>query len=273
MQPALLFNPMKSASPIAIEVSGVSFDYETPIKVPLFKGLRLPFHKVVAQKHNALQGIDLSLRSGRITALLGRNGSGKTTLIKVITGARLPKTGNVKIFGLNPNEVRNRIGLCLGGSLIYHRLTARENLEYFGKLYGVQKLDARIDELGEMLSLTKHLDQLVESFSFGMKVKLALARAMIHSPELLILDEPTLGIDIHLAMQLRSFIRTLPCTILLTTHYMEEADALADDVCIIDKGRVRTYGSKIEVLNRYQVQTIPQVFTKLIDAPPVEANA
>ncbi|MCB0405773.1 MAG: ABC transporter ATP-binding protein, partial [Bdellovibrionales bacterium] len=160
------------------------------------------------------------------------------------------------------------------GSLVYHRLTGRENLEYFGKLYGVQNLDRRIYQLAELLRLEKNLDQLVESYSFGMKVKLALARSMVHSPELLILDEPTLGIDLQLATQIRDFVKNLNCSVLLTTHYMEEAELLAEDVCIIDHGKILASGSKENVLRKFKVQTIPQVFSLVVNrTPALEGHA
>jgi len=166
----------------AIEAKGLYFYYSTPKRVPIFRNFKFPLKKVILEKRVALNHVDIQIRANRITALLGRNGSGKTTLIKLITGARIPQKGTIKVFGVDPKEVRHKIGLFMGNTLIYHRLTARENLEYFGKLYGVGKLNQRICYLADLFKLGPHLDQMVESYSFGMKVKLALARAMIHSP-------------------------------------------------------------------------------------------
>lgn len=247
----------------AVEVSNLFFYYLTPRKERLFPAL--PFKRLVFEKKYALEDINFHMRAGRITALLGKNGSGKTTLIKLITGARTPQKGSVKVFGDTPTKAKSRIGLCLGGTLVYHRLTGRENLEYFGKLYNVENLPARIKELSEMLDLGKNLDQLVESYSYGMKTKLALARAMVHRPELLILDEPTLGIDIHIALQIRNFIKSLNCTVLLTTHYMEEAQTLADDLCIIDAGKILSQGEKSHVLNTYGASDAAEAFIKALD--------
>jgi len=249
-------------SPYAVQVFNLFFYYLTPRKERIFKNL--PLKRIVFEKKYALENVNFHMRTNRITALLGKNGSGKTTLIKLITGARLPQQGSVTILGETPAKMKPRIGLCLGGTLVYHRLTARENLEYFGKLYNVQNLPARIQELAEMLDLAPHLDQLVESFSYGMKTKLALARSMIHSPEILILDEPTLGIDIHIAIQIRNFIKNLNCTVLLTTHYMEEAQALADDLCIIDSGKILSQGEKNEVLNSYGASDTADAFMKAL---------
>ena len=244
----------------AIEVQDVHFSYMTPRKEPFFEKIPFPFKRVVNEKKAALNGINLEIQAGKITALLGRNGSGKTSLIKLIAGSRIPDSGKIKVFGLAPEKARPRMGVCLGSTLIYHRLTARENLEYFARLYSVENEKRRIDELSEMLEIRGVLDQLVETFSYGMKAKLAIARSLIHSPELLILDEPTLGIDLHLASHLRAFIRSLKCTVLLTTHYMEEAQELADDLCLIDKGKIQDMGSKNSILEKYHAKGVSEVF-------------
>jgi ABC-type multidrug transport system ATPase subunit len=256
-----LINMNKKEDTSAVRVEDLFFYYLTPEKKPLFEGSSLPFKKIVFEKNVALNHVSLNIQSGGITALLGRNGSGKTSLIKIITGARLPHGGKISVFNESPDKIKHRLGLCLGGTLVYHRLTARENLEYFAKLYGVEDMDKRILSLSEMLDLTSHLDQMVETFSFGMKMKLALARSMIHSPDLLILDEPTLGIDIEHANHIREFIRNLKCTVLLTTHYMEEAEMLSDYLCFIDKGNILAHGTKSDVLSLYGAQSVPDAFT------------
>ena len=244
----------------AIEINDVYFHYWTPRREAYFPNVSLPLKRVVYDKKTALSGINMQMREGRITALLGRNGSGKTTLIKLLCGIRTPAAGNIRIFGTTALEARNRMGVCLGNTLIYHRLSARENLEYFGKLYGVENLDGRTKELAELLELEDVLDNMVESFSFGMKAKLALARSLVHSPDLLILDEPTLGIDIHLAREVRSFVKTLKCTVLLTTHYMEEAQELADDLVVIEKGKILDSGTKEKILDKYQTTGVSEAF-------------
>ncbi len=249
-------------SPLAVDVSNLFFYYLTPRKERVFSAL--PFKRLVFEKKYALENVNFSMRENRITALLGKNGSGKTTLIKLLIGARTAQSGTVKVFGDSPSKAKSRIGICLGGTLVYHRLTGRENLEYFGKLYNVRDLSIRIEELSDMLDLGKNLDQLVESYSYGMKTKLALARAMVHRPELLILDEPTLGIDIHIALQIRNFIKNLNCTVLLTTHYMEEAQALADDLCIIDSGKIINQGEKPAVLKTYGAIDTADAFIKAL---------
>lgn len=252
----------------AVTVEDLFFYYVTPSKRTLIRGL--PFKRISFERKVALDHVGLSIAPNRITALMGKNGSGKTTLIKVISGARFPQGGEVKVFGQAPKRVKDRIGLCLGGTLVYHRLTARENLEYFAKLYNVQNMNRKIEELAELLGLAPHLDQMVETFSFGMKAKLALARAMVHEPQLLILDEPTLGIDFHIAQQIRQFIRGLQCTVLLTTHYMEEAEMLADDLIIINSGKIIDQGTKSEVLRRYSSSSVGEAFSRAVLPPTSE---
>jgi ABC-type multidrug transport system ATPase subunit len=262
MRAKIITMPTNTES-LAVETKDLVFYYLTPRKTKPSK--YLPFRRIEFEKSTALNHVSFSLRKGEITALLGKNGSGKTTLIKCITGARMPHSGTVKVFGGAPEKSRYKVGLCLGASLIYHRLSGRENLEYFGRLYSVPNVDQRIEELGELLSLHHQLDALVETYSFGMKAKLALARAMIHSPELLILDEPTLGIDFQLALQIREFVKSLNCTVLLTTHYMEEAEMLANNLAIIDKGHLLTSGTKAQVLAREGVTTVGDAFVKLVE--------
>jgi len=250
----------------AVQIDDVSFHYLTPVKRQIFEGIPLPLRRVVKTKHVVFDAFQWNVRRGKITALLGQNGSGKTSLIKLISGMRLPNEGSIRVFGLPPQMVKPRIGLCLGVGLIYHRLTARENLEYFGQLYGVSNITKRIEQLAEMLDLGSVLDNLVETYSFGMKAKLAIARSLVHSPDLLILDEPTVGIDLTFAIQIRKFIKDLKCSVLLTTHYMNEAEELADDVCIINRGKILASGTKTEVLERTKVSNIPDAFTSLVDS-------
>lgn len=246
-----------------VQTTDLYFYYLTPRKARTNWFLRVP--KIEFQKSVALDGVSLNLKRGEVTALLGRNGSGKTTLIKLILGARYPHRGNLTVFGNSPSHAKGQVGVCLGATLIYNRLSGRENLEYFGRLYNVSNLNHRIEELANLLTLEESLDNLVETYSFGMKAKLAIARAMIHSPELLILDEPTLGIDIPLAIQIRKLIKSLNCTILLTTHYMEEAEMLADNLYIIDKGRMLTSGTKAEVLAQAGAATVSDAFLHFVE--------
>jgi len=196
----------------------------------------------------AVDGVSFSVERGEVFGLLGPNGAGKTTTIKIISTLLRPTSGRVLVHGMDVDQhvqrVLSLIGTVLSGErCVYWKLTGRENLEYFGALYGLKGpgLQTRIDELLRRFELSKRADETVEKYSTGMKRRIALARAMLHDPEILILDEPTAGLDPQGARNLREMILELQDegkTVLLTTHYMEEADYLSDRVAIIDHGRI-----------------------------------
>jgi len=196
----------------------------------------------------AVDGVSLSVPQGEIFGLLGPNGAGKTTTIKMISALLRPTSGRVLIQGLDvekePARVLARIGTVLSGErCVYWKLTGRENLQYFGALYGLSgpRLTRKIDDLLERFQLAQRADETVEKYSTGMKRRIALARALLHDPEVLILDEPTAGLDPQAARNLRELILQFKKegkTVLLTTHYMEEADFLSDRVAVIDRGKV-----------------------------------
>jgi len=181
---------------------------------------------------------------GETLGLLGPNGAGKTTLIKLITGILEPTDGTIKINGKPPEQEKMNIGLMLGYEMIYYRMTGYDNLKYFGRIYGVNNLEQRIDELGKMLGLNEELFDFVENYSIGMKSKLALARCLIHEPKILVLDEPTLGLDPNIAERMRKEIKDMNKTILLTTHYMEEAEELCDRIALMSQGKIIAVESK-----------------------------
>ncbi len=187
----------------------------------------------------AVDNVSFDIEKGEIVGLLGPNGAGKTTIIKMLCGLLQPTSGSALINGRPAERQQKRIGLILGHTLIYHRMTGYDNLEYYAKLYGVKDINSKINRLCKELSIKKWLDEYVEHYSSGMKAKLALARALIHDPEILILDEPTLGLDVHISHEIRKKIPLLKKTVLLTTHYLEEAKALSDRIIILRKGRVK----------------------------------
>ena len=198
----------------------------------------------------ALDNVDLNIGRGELFGLLGPNGAGKTTLVKILSTLIIPDAGTALVNGYDvlkePRRVRASIGVVSSGERsLYWKLTARENLEYFARLYKVPDDVAgrRIRELLSLMELEDRADELVEKYSSGMRQKLAIARAMLHDPEILLLDEPTLGLDPGFSKSIRSFIkeelnRKQGKTILLTTHYMEEADQMCDRVAFINKGRI-----------------------------------
>jgi ABC-2 type transport system ATP-binding protein len=196
----------------------------------------------------ALRSVDLEVRRGEIFGLLGPNGAGKTTLTKILSTLLLPSSGTATVLGFDvareAHQLRPRIGLVLGGERgLYNRVTGRENLRYFADLYGIDRArrDRRIDELLGRVGLTEGADRRVEEYSRGMKQKLHLARGLLHDPEVLFLDEPTIGLDPKSAREMRKFVRALGAggvTIFLTTHYMVEAEELCQRIAILTRGRI-----------------------------------
>jgi ABC-2 type transport system ATP-binding protein len=196
----------------------------------------------------ALKGVDLDVDPGEIFGLLGPNGAGKTTFVKILSTLLLPTSGTVDVLGVDVTKdaakVRPRIGLVLGGERgLYNRISARENLRYFADLYGIptERRDRRIEEVLARVDLLGAGNRRVEEFSRGMKQKLHLARGILHEPELLFLDEPTIGLDPKSARETRKLIRSLVAdgvTIFLTTHYMFEAEELCQRIAVLSRGRI-----------------------------------
>ncbi len=196
----------------------------------------------------ALDSVDLDIQAGELFGLLGPNGAGKTTITRILATVLLPTSGFAQAFGLdvvkNAKEIRPHIGIVFGGDRgLYWRLSGRDNLEYFATLYGIQKDNAgkRIGELLEMVGLADRANERVEGYSRGMKQRLHIARGLIHDPELLFLDEPTVGLDPVAAREQRKVISDLKSagkTIFLTSHYMFEIDTLCDRVAILNKGKI-----------------------------------
>jgi ABC-2 type transport system ATP-binding protein len=204
------------------------------------------FNQIV--RTEALRGVDLTVDRGEIFGLLGPNGAGKTTLTKILSTLLLPSTGTAHVLGLDVAKeslkLRPRIGLVLGGERgLYNRVTARENLRYFADLYGIPlpSRDRRISTVLDWVGLTDAADRRVEEFSRGMKQKLHLARGILHEPEMLFLDEPTIGLDPKSARETRKLVRGLAASgvsIFLTTHYMFEAEELCQRIAILSHGRI-----------------------------------
>ncbi|WP_330456143.1 ABC transporter ATP-binding protein [Streptomyces sp. NBC_00820] len=211
------------------------------------RGLRRTFVRKSAEKV-ALHGIDIEVPEGEVHGLLGPNGAGKSTLCKILSTVLLPTSGTASVMGRDvataTTAVRSLIGVSLGGDRgLYGRLSARQNLRYWGALYGLsgRVLDARVTTLLERVGLSGHADDRAETFSRGMKQRLHLARAIVHDPPVLLLDEPTAGLDPVAAHGFRTIIEELRRerrTVLLATHDMDEAEALCARVTLIDGGRV-----------------------------------
>ena len=205
----------------------------------------------------AVEDVSFSIKSGELFGLLGPNGAGKTTTVKMLATLLIPTKGTASVLGFDvvkdANEVRKHIGFIFGGERgLYWRLSGIDNLRYFASLYGVEPevSKIRIPFLLEMVGLKDRGNERVEGYSRGMKQRLHVARTLLHDPEILFLDEPTIGLDPVGAREFRQVIRNLQSekkTILLTTHYMFEADSLCQRVAVIDKGTIVAMDSPSEL--------------------------
>jgi ABC-2 type transport system ATP-binding protein len=204
----------------------------------------------------ALRDLDLDVPAGSVLGLLGHNGAGKTTAIRILTTLTAPTEGSATVAGLDvvsdAKRVRGRIGLAGQSAAVDGLLTARANLEMIGRLYHLPRAQARLraEELLERFDLTADADRLVRTFSGGMRRKLDLAAALVASPPVLFLDEPTTGLDPRSRNDLWALLRELVdegATLVLTTQYLEEADRLADEIVLLDHGRIAASGSPSEL--------------------------
>lgn len=187
---------------------------------------------------HALRDASFEVKPGETVGIVGPNGAGKTTLIKLLVGLIQPTSGRILVAGKPPSEQRQQIGIAIGTTMMLHRMTAYDNLEYYGRLYGVSAFDERIWELSDWLGLRPWMDEFVEHYSEGMKARLGLARALIHDPAVLILDEPTANLDVVVSNEIHRIIRDLRKTMILTTHNVEEACLLSDRIILLEGGRI-----------------------------------
>ncbi|WP_078382205.1 ABC transporter ATP-binding protein [Sutcliffiella halmapala] len=201
----------------------------------------------------ALKHVSFTVEKGQVVGLLGENGAGKTTLLRTVATLLSPTEGSVRVHGFdtqkNPDEIKKRIGVLFGGETgLYDRLTARENLEYFATLYGLSKHETkvRIDDLSKMFGMKDYLNRKVGEFSKGMRQKVAIARTLIHNPEIILFDEPTTGLDITSSNVFRQLVHQLKRegkTIIFSSHIMEEVSLLCDTVAMMHKGELVHHGN------------------------------
>ncbi len=221
----------------------------------------------------AIDGVSFEARDGRITGLLGPNGAGKSTTLRILYTVLRPDTGTAAVDGIDvirdPLAARRAIGVLPHSAGIYPQLTARENIAYFGALHGLAApaLAKRVDELIAELDIDDCADRRAKGFSQGQRIKVALARALVHQPRNLLLDEPSNGLDVMATRALRALILALRAAghcVLFSSHVMQEVAALCDDIVIIDHGRVVAAGTPAELLAQFRAPTLEDAFVAAI---------
>jgi len=211
----------------------------------------------------ALNSVNLKIEEGEIFGLLGPNGAGKTTLVSILSTLLHPSSGYAVIDGHNilkkPMEIKKRIGLMMGSNLIYHTITGYDNLKFFCKIYGIYDYRKKIYEIAKDFNLENWLDQYVESYSLGMKIKLCLCRSLITDPKILFLDEPTLGLDVANRLYVIDKLRELNKTILLTSHNMNVVEKLCKRIAFLNHGKVLKVGKQDELKRFMQSEIIIEI--------------
>jgi sodium transport system ATP-binding protein len=236
--------------------------------VIVVRNLRKHFGEV-----KAVNGVSFEARDGEITGLLGPNGAGKTTTLRMLYSLLPPDAGEILIDGLDPTRdamaIKRTLGVVPDSRGLYARLTARENISYYGELHGMAfpAIEARIDALVRTLDMDDFIDRRTEGFSQGQRVKVAIARAMVHEPQTVLMDEPSNGLDVMSTRALRDYIRGLRAdghSVVLSTHIMQEVAALCDRIVIIARGEVAADGTPDELLQRAGCDSLEDAFVKLI---------
>ncbi len=233
----------------------------------VISGLRKEFEDVVA-----VDGLELEVQRGELFGLLGPNGAGKTTTINILAGLLEPTSGSASVGGHDVlregRKVKELIGVCPQDTAVYDHLTGRENIELFGNLHTMdrERLRENVAEMLDKLALSADADRRLGKYSGGMRRRVNLIMSIIHDPEIAFLDEPTVAMDPQSRRAVWEFIRSLKAkgkTIILTTHYMEEAEALCDRVGIIDHGKLIALGSPGELRTQHGAKDLEEVFIKL----------
>ncbi len=228
---------------------------------------------------DALKGIDLNIPRGSIYGLLGPNGAGKSTLINILAGLVVKSAGSVKIWGFdqdkNPRQSRAAIGIMPQEPHLDPFFTPAQSLDVQAGLYGVPKAQRRTAEILDLIGLTDKADAYARSLSGGMRRRLLLGKALVHQPQILVLDEPTAGVDIELRNMLWKNVRKLNddgMTIILTTHYLEEAEQMCDAIAIINHGEMIVRDSTANLLGRLDSKTLVITPDAAADLPPLPAS-
>ncbi|WNF05106.1 ABC transporter ATP-binding protein [Brevibacillus borstelensis] len=223
----------------------------------------------------AVDDVSFFVEKGEVYGLLGENGAGKTTTMRMMATILRPTSGDIRIRGYSvlsePVEIRRRIGILFGGDVgLYSRLTARENIAYFGKLYGLadDALEKRVEQLGEMLHMSEFMDRRVGGFSRGMRQKVAIARTLVHDPDVILLDEPTTGLDVTAANMFRRMVAHLQeegKTILFSSHNMGEIERLCNRIAIMHKGRLSYAGTIDALRDQVKMNDLDDIFMTMVE--------
>ncbi|MDF2180258.1 ATP-binding cassette domain-containing protein [Aliiglaciecola sp. CAU 1673] len=233
-----------------IEIKGLAKKFAVPNPKKLSEQERKD-PRLKGRFFHSVQDVSFACGKGQVLGLLGPNGAGKTTTLRILSTALKPSAGMVEVNGVDvlsqPLLARQKLGFLSGATGLYGRLTGRENIAYFGRLHGVPeaRILQRIEELATLLDMHAFLDRRCESYSSGMKQRTAIARAVIHEPEAVILDEPTTGLDIMATQTVLDFIRRLKdegIPVIFSTHHLDEVEELCDRVTVIDQGLTRFDG-------------------------------
>ncbi len=220
-------------------------------------------------KQIAVNNISFEAHPGRILGFLGPNGAGKSTTMKMITGFLSPNHGEIFVAGINTKleniNAKQKIGYLPESNPLYYDMYVKEYLSFIGEIYGIKNLSNRIIEVIEATGLQKEQHKQIGQLSKGYKQRVGLAQAIIHNPEVLILDEPTSGLDPNQLIEIRNLIKELgkTKTVILSTHIMQEVEAICDDVIIINKGKIVANSSLKELLESHQEKTLEPIFVKL----------
>lgn len=222
---------------------------------------------------HAVQGVSFSARDGEITGLLGPNGAGKTTTLRMLYTLMSADSGTITVDGFSTStqsyQVRSRLGVLPDARGVYKRLTARENIAYFGRLHGMSEalIAERTERLAKALGMEEFLDRQCEGFSQGQRTKTAIARALIHDPKNVILDEPTNGLDVMTTRGLREFLLQLKAEgrcVIFSSHIMQEVAALCDRIVVIAHGKVMANGTPDEIRSETGESNLEEAFVKVI---------
>ena len=232
------------------------------------------FHDKKRGEIRAVSGVSFRCEPGEIYGLLGANGAGKTTTLRMLATILEPTDGTARVAGFDVmkqgQQVRENVGFLSTATALYARLTAQEMVEYFGRLYGLDEatIQGRINELFTRLEMNDYRGGRCDKLSTGMKQKVSIARTLIHDPQVMIFDEPTLGLDVMAARTIVAFIRDCRSrgkTVIFSTHVMSEVEKLCDNIGIIHGGRLLAEGTLAELRRRYDEQDLEEIFVRVVE--------